>query len=100
MKDKRNKRAQERFTRTTEMLRHGDLRNTEDPGAIWGSSSTTEVSQPHWELRGREGQCPVEGNDLATEVTDFRTGQESLTEENQGKTQGDSLQIHAAKVSV
>lgn len=72
----------------------------EDPSTVWGFSSTTEVSQPYWELQGLEGECPLERNHLVAKITDFRTQQECLTGENQGKTQGDSLQIHTAKVSV
>jgi len=67
----------------------------EIPGAVWRSSST-KVSHPYWELL--EGQCPLERSNLATKLTMFRTGQESLTGENQGKTQDNSLQM--TKVSL
>lgn len=72
MKDKRNKWAQGGFTGTTEQLCHRDLRNTEDPGAVWGSGSTREVSHPYEELRGLGGQCPWERNNSVSKSDRFQ----------------------------
>lgn len=77
MRDIQNKRAQEGFTRTTEPLCPRDLQDTEDPGAVWGSSSTKGVSHPYWELWGLEGQCSLERTILASKMTNVRAGQES-----------------------
>lgn len=54
----------------------------EDVGAVWGSSSTKGVSHPYWELWGLEGQCSLERDILATNMTNVRTGQEKTTSED------------------
>lgn len=70
--------------------------------AVPGALAAPPVSHWYWELLG--GRTKPSGNGAGrwqkTRRTNLRTGQESLTGDNQGKRQDNTLQTHTVGVSL